>query len=295
MNGRILPILLVMLAILAPVSFIGSAAGAGQATASDHTPTEVVYLALGDSIAAGVGASPAADRGYAALLADHLDARFGGPVRRVNLAVPGETTGSMLTGDQLARAVRAIVAARRTGVEIGAVTLTIGANDLLRAGSTRGLRDAALATIRANLATILGDLHGALTSPGAAPAAALVVTGYYDPTESPRDIDGSDGWWLALLDATLAEQARAVGARWVDVAAAFGERTRELTWYPRDIHPTDEGHAVIAEAIWDVLAIDAATAADVQAPPPSALTDAPPARHRQAADGPARTISQSGS
>lgn len=295
MNGRILPILLAVLAILAPVSFVGSAAGAGRTMESDHTPTEVVYLALGDSIAAGVGASPAAERGYAALLADHLDARFGGPVRRVNLAVPGETTGSMLTGDQLARAVRAIVAARRTGVEIGAVTLTIGANDLLRAGSTWVERDAGLATIRANLATILGDLNRALTSPGAAPAASLVVTGYYDPTESPREIDGSDGWWLALLDATLAEQARAVGARWVDVAAAFGERTRELTWYPRDFHPTDEGHAVIAEAIWDVLSLDNARAADVQAPPPSALTNALPARDRRAADAAAWTTSRSGS
>lgn len=246
---------LLVLASLLPSSTSRAQTGdSADVGVSRAVSAEIAYVALGDSVAAGIGASKPTQDGYAALVADHLDERFGRPVHRVNLAVPGETTTSMLAGDQLDRALRAIEVARRTGVKIGAVTLTIGANDLLRAGSNWTSREAALSTIGANVGTILRRLDAALSAAPETAAAEILVTGYYDPTEDPPDREGSDAWWLTRLDATLLGQAEIVGARWVDVAAAFEGRTGELTWYPRDIHPTEAGHAVIAEAIWSMLA-----------------------------------------
>lgn len=224
----------------------------GRAAIASSDP-DAVYLALGDSVAAGVGASPPEERGYAALLANRLDALLPTPVRLINLAIPGETTASMLSGGQLEQALTAIAAARRTGVPVEAVTVTIGANDLLRAGSTPTEREAALRSIAANMETILERLHAALSGDSGAPVADIVVTGYYDPTETPREVVGTDGWWLARLDATLLRQATSFGAMWVNVAAIFAGRSDEFTWYPRDIHPTEEGHAAIADAIWSVL------------------------------------------
>jgi len=252
-NARWLPgrtaLLVLLVALLLPL--VGVAADAGSRVESD--PGDVAYLALGDSVAAGVGASPPAERGYPAVLAGYLDRALGRPVRRINLAVPGETTSSLLDGDQLSRALTAIAAARRSGIRIATITVTIGANDLLRAGRTAAAREDALATVDANLREILGRLRAAIADKDGRPTTEIVATGYYDPTDTPPEVEGSDGWWLARLDATIERAAGQSGARWVDVAAAFALEAADLTWYPRDIHPTEAGHAVIARAIWRVL------------------------------------------
>jgi lysophospholipase L1-like esterase len=255
-NARWLPgrtaLLVVLVALLLPLA--GVAADTDPRVESD--PGDVAYLALGDSVAAGVGASPPSERGYPAVLADYLDRVLGQPVRRINLAVPGETTSSLLNGDQLSRALTAIAAARRSGIRIATITVTIGANDLLRADRTGASREDALATVDANLREILGRLREATADEAGRPTTDIVATGYYDPTGTSQEIEGSDGWWLARLDATIERAARQSGARWVDVAAAFALDAADLTWYPRDIHPTEAGHAVIAQAIWRVLQTD---------------------------------------
>lgn len=218
------------------------------------------YLALGDSVAAGIGAERPGVGGYAAVVAGYLDRLSEGRVQRLNLAVPGETTSSLLGGDQLIWALRLLDAAERNGVRVSPITVTVGANDLLRAGSDPDERALALETVAQNLGTLLARLEAATRDAAGRPTADLVVTGYYDPTETPNDVDGTDGWWLAELDRTLAEATARAGARWVDVAAAFRGRERELTRYPADIHPTDAGHLAIADAVWRALGYDDGTA-----------------------------------
>ena len=246
-------------------------APSGRAQEPPSTPTATgpgdVYLALGDSIAAGVGASRPAERGYPAILAGYLDRLARKPVQRLNVAVPGETTASLLSGDQLASALRWIDAAGRNGLRVSPITVTIGGNDLLRAGQDPAAREAAVQQVRTNLRTLLDRLRSATLDEAGRPTADLVVTGYYDPTDTPRTIEGTDGWWLATLDAAIAREAEQGGARWVDVAAAFSGQEAELTWYPSDIHPTNAGHAAIADAAWQVLGYDTT--------PPSIRIDRP--------------------
>src|SRR5690242_20571523 len=69
------------------------------AAAAGGTPGDV-YLALGDSVAAGIGASRPAERGYAALVWTDLQRLVGRRVAMQDLAVPGETTSSMINGGQ---------------------------------------------------------------------------------------------------------------------------------------------------------------------------------------------------
>jgi lysophospholipase L1-like esterase len=98
-----------------------------EATSPD-TPTWD-YVALGDSLAAGVGAR----RGYVDLYADHLREDTGARVKLTNLGVSGQTS------PQLLRALRNDPSMRRAlrGAEV--VTYNIGINDL---GQARGSYDA---------------------------------------------------------------------------------------------------------------------------------------------------------
>jgi lysophospholipase L1-like esterase len=258
----------VRLALLLLFGVGASTVAEANAIAPDATPEPAavgpgdVYLALGDSVAAGVGAERPGEGGYAAILAGYLDRLTRAPIQRLNLAVPGETTDSLLGGNQLTWALRLLDAAKRNGVRVGPITITVGANDLLRAGSDPDQRALALEGVAVNLDMLLARLEAATRDAAGRPTADLVVTGYYDPTETPVDVDGSDGWWLAELDRTLAAAATRAGARWVDVAAAFRDREGELTRYPADIHPTDAGHRAIADAIWRVLGYEDATGVD---------------------------------
>ena len=57
------------------------------------------YLAVGDSLAVGDGASDPATTGYVPRMADYFaGAAHGGAKAAVNLAVGGETTGSFIAG-----------------------------------------------------------------------------------------------------------------------------------------------------------------------------------------------------
>jgi lysophospholipase L1-like esterase len=93
-------------------------------TAAPAPPDELDYVALGDSLAAGVGA----DRGYVDRYAAHIAEDTGARVRTVNLGVSGQTSPELLAALRNDRKVHRALA----GAEV--VTLNIGLNDLGRAG-----------------------------------------------------------------------------------------------------------------------------------------------------------------
>jgi lysophospholipase L1-like esterase len=97
----------------------------GETTTPDSRVTWD-YVALGDSLAAGVGAR----RGYVARYAEHLRSDTGARLRAINLGQSGQTSS------QLLHALRNDPAMREAlrGAEV--VTLNIGLNDLGQAGSS---------------------------------------------------------------------------------------------------------------------------------------------------------------
>jgi acyl-CoA thioesterase I len=82
-------------------------------------PGELLYVAIGDSAAQGIGAS-APGHGYVGVLADHIRTLTARTVRVINLSVSGATVG-LAVADQLPRF--------RT-LEPDIVTVAIGANDI---------------------------------------------------------------------------------------------------------------------------------------------------------------------
>jgi lysophospholipase L1-like esterase len=97
----------------------------GETTMS-HSRIRWDYVALGDSLAAGVGAR----RGYVPRYAEHLQSETGARLRVINLGVSGQTS------TQLLRSIRNDPEMRKAlgGAEV--VTLNIGLNDLGQARSS---------------------------------------------------------------------------------------------------------------------------------------------------------------
>ncbi len=233
------------------------------------------YLALGDSLAVGAGATDPGRGGYVAL----LHGRLGHPAL-ANLAVGGETSGSFRSEGQLAAALRLL---RRADPAVTLVTLDIGGNDLLRllgtdpcasAPDSAACRQSVAVTLAAfeeNYRSSLRSLREAANRH--APDARLAVMTYFNPF-SGTDAVYEAGGRLALLGRDLRIDCRAAGrdpadrgmndtiacvARELDVRVAdvhprFEGQGLQLTHIGvEDIHANDRGYEVIADAFLDVL------------------------------------------
>lgn len=254
----------------------GAVPGAsGTATPSLPPTSSGIYIALGDSLAVGVGATRPDRLGYVPRIGRALGASI------QNLAVSGETSQSLLEEGQLDAALRRIGMADPG--EIRLVTLDIGGNDLLHLLRTEPCAEApnsvacrravafTLVEFERNYRATLAALREALDD--AAPDARLVVMTYFNPF-SGTDAAYVAGGRLALLGADGALDCRAANASAAnrgmnDVIACVGDEFEalvadvqprfaglgiELTHIgSRDIHANDRGYRVIADVFLDAL------------------------------------------
>lgn len=192
------------------------------------------YVALGDSLAAGVGAR----HGYVDRYADHLHADTGARVRVTNLGVSGQTSS------QLLRVLRGDASARRAigGAEV--ITFNIGINDLGRArgeyeaeicGGARNERCLGAATekLEDNWDTITEEIL-ALRS---ADEAVIRTTGL---GYTPR-VDGVSGRYLRETQSHIAASTDENDIPYAEVSLDAGGLS------PDGLHPDDSGYAEIAD------------------------------------------------
>ena len=279
-------------------------AWAGSAAAGPAPP---LYLALGDSLAAGVGASEPAQTGYVGLVFDALRTEPASPYREggldlLNLGDPGETTTSIqASGGQMEKALAEIESRRDddiAGNEVAVITIDIGANDFIPlvlgdspclpnplASACQEAAGTALTTFRANFTDIMRGLRAA-----AGPEVEVVALGLYNPlsgTGGPFDAVGDAA--LGLFNNTVGAAAAdpAIQATLADVFSLFQDRGPELTHItelPPDVHPNDSGHYLMARAVLTALGLPA----DAVATPPSG---APPLRLSTPTPTPRATVS----
>jgi GDSL-like Lipase/Acylhydrolase family len=234
------------LALGVAVSAIVPAAGPALA-ASDPE----VYVALGDSVSVGVGATPG--RGFVERYFAHLqDPANGGVDALHNLARSGETSTSMrASGGQLEAAAARIAEPSDTTV----VTLGIGGND---AGQCPVGFNTPPCPFSANYTAILGALQSALAGdPG---DERLQVLEYHNPasgTGSPNEglfdfgllgIDAKGDCSATAAALGLNDLVRCIGSQYgagsVDVYPTFKAGGQALM--ADALHPNDTGHAYIA-------------------------------------------------
>jgi len=211
------------------------AEGDAEATSPEDLATWD-YVALGDSLAAGVGAR----RGYVARYAHHLRADTGARVRVVNLGVSGQTS------PQLLRALRNDPSTRRAlrGAEV--VTYNIGINDLGQArgsyeagtcGGAQGERclRAAVEEFEGNWDEITGEILN-LRSPD---ETIIRTTGFGYTPRAGRNFEP----YLKEVSSHIARSTAEHGIPHAEVG--LGDEGLG----PDGLHPDDSGYQAIADGL----------------------------------------------
>jgi lysophospholipase L1-like esterase len=177
-------------------------------------PEAVLYVALGDSAALGLGASQP-QRGYVGIVADEIGRITGRPVRVRNLAIDGATCAVVLA-DELHRIPKAPAVV---------CTLDVGANDIWTFEPARFREELGRICAALPAGAIVADLPSFTPVPiaGRVRAANDIV----------REVVAEHGLTLAPLNATTRR-----GGPVIAIRNAAGDL----------FHPNDRGHRVWAEA-----------------------------------------------
>lgn len=233
-------VLIVLLFVTGAIAF-ATCAGSSAAPAGD------IYASLGDSIAAGNGASDARTSAWVPLVAAPEEG-----VTAFNVAVAGATTQDVID-EQLAR----VLSVSNSG-RVRFVTISAGGNDLAglipNAACVEGPLpaacplDDALAAVEANLDTIIGQLRD---SNRRMPIVLLAYPNFFSGTGHPFEAPAERV--LPRLNAVIED----VASRYDHVAVAhpwdaFEDNGDELTHVLDDRfdpHPNDAGHRAIAAAV----------------------------------------------
>jgi lysophospholipase L1-like esterase len=208
-----------------------------------------VYVSVGDSVAAGYGASDPASTSFAALIAAEEDLSL------YNVAKANVTTRQVI--DEQLPDVLPILGSGRVRL----ITISAGGNDLaalipnascveepLRASCPL---DSTLAGVADRLDEMLRLLRDAN------PNVPIVILGY------PNFFAGTDHAWEAPAAAVLpllTDTMQTVASKYERVSVATpafrGQQRRPLTHVldtPFDPHPNDAGHRIIADAMLEAL------------------------------------------
>jgi acyl-CoA thioesterase I len=187
-------------------------------------PGELLYVAIGDSAAQGIGASQPR-RGYVGLLADHIRLSTGRTVRVVNLSVSG-ATAELAVRDQLPRF---------TELKPDIVTVAIGANNIVEWDA-------------ASFETAIRTLFAAL------PADALVadLPCFHLPRNERKVAVANRILRLAAVDHGLTVVPLHATTKRPGLRSVATHVANDL------FHPNDRGYRVWAEAFLPLLSADIA-------------------------------------
>lgn len=246
-------------------SLSAAATRPAERTPPGHTdglssPGSPVYVALGDSLAAGVGVDDGR-LGYVSRVHAALEERDGQTYGLRSFAVSGETSGTLIRAGQLEAALDYMASA-----DVAYVTIDIGANDLLgHLGSDDCVTDidapacqrrigATFDSYAANLVVILDGLRRA------APDATIVFLETYNPfslgladtVTFERRSDEILRRFNDLAARLAAERGLIVADGFTPMAGTAAVTTHVLD-SPPDVHPRAIGYDVLATAVLDAL------------------------------------------
>ncbi len=203
------------------------------------------YVALGDSLAAGVGSLLLF--GYVQRFRLLAARRLRCPIHLTNLGRFGWASGDLL------QALRTSTSFRKAVGRAQILTVNIGGNDLRACEEDDACLERVLAEYQHNWSAIWAELRA--LNPG---ATALVLTQYNPyPENHPRREDA--GHWISTLNAVMADPAVVRQYRIDGIGdgyTPFQGRECRYTWMCLlgDLHPTDLGHAALAGAVDSVFA-----------------------------------------
>jgi lysophospholipase L1-like esterase len=281
----------VLCALVASACTLGLGASRAGADSTSALATSGFYLDLGASASVGYQPTPsdphgeATDEGYANDIVSY-EASRGVTLALTQLGCPGESTGTMISGDdscyrgvgsQLSAAVTFLQSHQN---EPGFVTIDLGFNDfhpcLIDAPLVQSCVGENIEDLNTQLTYIVGVLKAA-----AGPHVSFVGVGHYDPyvADAIHGLAGEDfanrsKGVVGRLNATLSTIYASVGIPTASVSSYFNAPSRDhvrmagvgdvssdvlqvcdLTWmcakspYGPNLHPNVLGYSAIAAAI----------------------------------------------
>jgi lysophospholipase L1-like esterase len=248
------------LLFIALTSFSVACSGSSDGATNEDAPQIEgggVYLALGDSIAEGEGASDPETTDYVARVAAGIAEGTGEAAEVESLADGGATTQALID-TQLAPAIE-----RLESGDVRLVTVTIGGNDLFQYSAQPSCvedptdpacpLEEGLFGVEQNLDRILGELRSAA---GDAPVVINVYPQLF--SGSGHSFESSAEKAFDLLNGVILAVAERNEVLIADPRPEFQERSLDFTHIreePPDFHPNDKGHRVIADAFLNVLGL----------------------------------------
>jgi lysophospholipase L1-like esterase len=223
-----------------------------------------VYVALGDSLAAGQTPYAEIDAGYTDLIAIQLMRSGQLTSFTKQLAFPGYTVGDVLERVQTEEA-------RTLLQDATLITISAGANNLLslvshnpQTGSisySQLSANFALNKARKDYTELLMQVRKL------APQAKVYVMGYYFPYTSVHEAqaDGVKGQ-LGVLNEILKRIAEQFEAEFIPVS--FGDEAGQFLPNPSDVHPNMEGYMVMANAFLEKRGLQKLSIAELPEPNP---------------------------
>lgn len=184
-----------------------------------QTTGDVLYVALGDSTAQGIGASKREDS-YVHQLSERLSTKTAKSIRTCNFSVTGATTQDLIE-KQLPKL---------TELKPDILTLSIGSNDIVR--------NVPLATILHNMQTILKTI----------PEGSFIAT--LPPFTGPLAKKSKQ------VNQRIGDCALMYGHHVVDIHAVYLKQGTNLRYFGRDFfHPSTKAYAQWTEVFWETMAM----------------------------------------
>jgi putative cell wall-binding protein/lysophospholipase L1-like esterase len=204
----------------------------------------VDYLALGDSLAAGVLYDNTLGKGYADYIEETFTAEGFNVDFNKSFAVPGYTSGQVLADIQdIGKGVQQEI------VSADVITIDAGANDLLKLieRGPEGISidpvkvQAALQEVGRNIGATIGAIRQLN------PSSEVYVMGYYNPfPHHPQDMQVQLNPALDGLNAAIEQASVQTGGVFVPVEAAMMENVEIKVPNPQNVHPSEAGYRALA-------------------------------------------------
>ncbi|MEW9672573.1 GDSL-type esterase/lipase family protein [Ammoniphilus sp. 3BR4] len=224
-------------------------------------PTQPIkYLALGDSLAAGMIQDGTINKGYSDFLAERFNGLGYLGSYQERYAYPGYTSEDVLSDirNDVRKSIPGsedVMGIQETIRQSNVISLTVGANDLLEqisvteaAYADPGLVSSVLTEVASNVSGILIDIKTLN------PQAQIYVMGYYNAF--PYLSDEQQQLVVSLIESLndiLEQAAVQTGGIYVPTFDAIAANYAGYIPNPMNPHPSVQGYEVIAEQFWNAM------------------------------------------
>jgi len=227
--------------------------------------TQVEYLAIGDSLAAGINDQGQLGRGYADFFAEALHKN--GDLKSYNkgFSYPGYKTTDILKDFKENPSKQIVnlngfqdeqITIKKAIEEADILTISIGANDVL---SYLKL-DPSTNQFQFSYSEIMAGIQAMATNYDAIlknirtinPDIEIFAMGYYNPFPHLVEYETQLSLLVRMLDNTVRSVVTANNGHYVEVAGEIAKDNKSNLPNPNNIHPSEQGYQVVADAFSNV-------------------------------------------